>query len=59
MTTITFHLASLLVGLIIGFVLGGFVFLIIMFGERWSIGFSDGWKCGKEYGEKKRAEREC
>ena len=53
MTTITFHWASLLVGLGMGFVLGGFVFVLIMFGERWSAGFSDGWKCGKEYAEEK------
>jgi len=58
MTTITFHLPSLLVGAVVGFLSGGFVFFLTLFGERWSVGFSDGWNCGKEYGEKKREKSE-
>ena len=53
MITISFHFASLIVGLLVG-LFGGLCFaLLSLFGERWGAGFSDGWKCGKEYAEER------
>lgn len=47
MVTITFDFATLLIGVILGFVVGilisALAFCGIMFDERWSLGFSDGW----------------
>lgn len=54
MVTISFHFLSLLVGLGIGAAVGMFIALLTLFGERWGVGFSDGWKCGKEYAERKQ-----
>lgn len=56
MVTITFDFATLLTGVIIGFVLGilisALAFCGIMYDERWSLGFSDGWDAKKRDIEK-------
>lgn len=56
MVTITFNFATLLIGVILGFFVGmlvsAIVFCGIMFDERWSLGFSDGWAAKKRYIEK-------
>ena len=56
--TITIHIGSLFAGLILGFLLGSFVLLMFFEDERWSNGFGEGWKAGKEYAEKKLSEGE-
>ena len=52
MITISFHMISLLIGIVIGIFVGGFVFCLTFFGERWSVGFSDGWELGRKYAER-------
>ena len=51
MVTITFNFATLLIGVILGFFVGVLIsalaFCGIMFDERWSLGFSDGWNAKK------------
>lgn len=56
MVTITFNFATLLFGVILGFFVGVLIstlaFCRLMFDERWSIGFSDGWAAKKRDIEK-------
>ena len=49
MITIPIHTLSLSIGLILGFVLGGFLFAIISVGEQWSKGWSDGYDAHLKY----------
>lgn len=49
--TITIHLLSLLLGFFLGTVLVTSIMLWVFFDERWSIGFTNGWECGKKYAE--------
>lgn len=56
MVTITFDFATLLIGAILGFFVGILISALvscgIMFDERWSLGFADGWDAKKRYIEK-------
>ena len=51
---ITIDISSFVIGIIIGFIIGIALILIIIFasGGVWSIGFSEGWNTGCEYGRK-------
>ena len=57
--TITIHVGSLILGFFVGYAVIAAVFLWLAFSERWSNGFCEGWKAGKEYAEKKREEGEA
>lgn len=56
MVTITFDLVTFLIGVTLGFLAGilisALAFCGIMFDERWSLGFSDGWDAKKRDIEK-------
>lgn len=56
--SITIHIGSLLLGFFIGYAVIAAVFLAISFDNRRSEGFSEGWKCGCEYGEKLKKEKQ-
>ena len=56
--TITVHVGSFVLGLFVGYAVIAAVFLYLAFSERWSNGFSEGWKAGKKYAEKMREEGE-
>lgn len=51
MITLTFHVATLLIGVLIGFFIGAGIVLLLIFRNNgaWDIGFSEGWKCGAAY----------
>lgn len=55
MITLTFHVASLLIGFLIGLFVGAGIVLLIIFCDNgpWDIGFSEGWKCGAAYDTQK------
>ena len=52
MISISFHVLSLIVGFLIGTFVVALATILLLFDERWSIGFGEGWNHGKEYGEK-------
>lgn len=60
MATISFHVGSLLIGLLFGFLLGTLAWALaathIMCDDQWSIGFGDGWKAGIRSEEKQEVE---
>lgn len=51
MITLTFHVATLLIGVLIGIFVGAGIVLFVIFRDNgpWDIGFSEGWKCGTAY----------
>ena len=57
--TITIHVGSFMLGFFVGYAVIAAIFLWLAFSERWSNGFSEGWKAGKEYAEKKMEEGEA
>ena len=52
--TITIHVGSFLLGFFAGYAVIAAIFLYLAFSERWSNGFGEGWKAGKEYEKKKK-----
>ena len=54
--TITIHVGSFMLGFFAGYAVIAAIFLYLAFSERWSNGFSKGWKSGNEYAEKKMEE---
>lgn len=51
MITISFHFLSIVIGFFIGFIVVSVVTLSILYDERWSGGFGEGFKAGKKYQE--------
>ena len=65
MTTITIYWSSAIFGFLIGVAFMAVIIVFVLYGERWGMGFSEGWKCGERYAlecekesaaEEKRAE---
>ena len=56
--TITIHVCSFVLGFFAGYAVIAALFLWLAFSERWSNGFSEGWKAGREYAEKRMEEGE-
>ena len=54
--TIIIHVGSFVLGFFVGYAVIAAIFLHLAFSERWSNGFGEGWKAGKEYAEKKMEE---
>lgn len=52
MITLSFHLLSIIVGFFIGLIVVSLATLGVLYGERWSDGFGEGFKAGKKYQEK-------
>ena len=50
--TITIHVGSFVLGFCVGYAVMAAIFLYLSFSERWSNGFGEGWKAGKEYAKK-------
>lgn len=48
--SVTIHLGSMLLGIIIGFVFMGFAILLVyLFADEDNVSFSEGWHAGREY----------
>ena len=56
MITLSFHVISLGIGLILGMLVGGCISLSISFDNRWSSGFGEGWLANEH--DHKRREQE-
>ena len=52
MIELSIHVPSVFVGFLLGYIVISALFLWIGFGERYHNGFSHGWDCGMDYGEK-------
>lgn len=52
MIAISIHIPSLLVGFVVGYILISALFLWFGYDDRCHNAFSQGWDCGKDYGEK-------
>lgn len=57
--TITIQAGSFVLGFLVGYAVIAAIFLWLAFSERWSNGFGEGWKAGKEYAKKKMEEGEA
>lgn len=51
---ITIDLLSLIIGLIFGLGLTGFIVINFYFDDKWDTAFGKGWKCGNEYQKKEQ-----
>lgn len=56
MISFNLHIPSILFGLCIGFIVASIVLFSILFGDRWSIGFGEGYTACTERMERKRKE---
>ena len=57
MTTITIYWASAIIGFFIGVAVSAIIIVFGLYGERWGMGFSEGWKCGERYALEREKER--
>ena len=56
MTTITIYWASVFIGFLIGVAVTAVIIVFGLYGERWGMGFSEGWNCGKKYASDREKE---
>ena len=52
MITISIHLLSIVVGFFIGLIVVSLATFALLYGDRWSDGFGEGFREGKTYQEK-------
>ncbi len=51
MIALKIEILSFIIGAVLGFLVSTFVLMMVFLDDRWSVGFSDGWKRGCEYGK--------
>lgn len=51
MIELSIHMPSVLVGFVLGYILISALFLWFGYDDRYHNAFSQGWDCGKKYGE--------
>lgn len=52
MITLSFHFLSIIVGFFIGLIVVSLATFAVLYGDRWSEGFGEGFKAGNKYQEK-------